>query len=287
MPGIAVDIGGTTTRVARFASPLAPSHALPGYEIVARFPTQVAYARQLDQLVALIGEAAGGQPAGVGISIGAQVARDGGGVLTAPNLRDYIGQPLVADLAARLGCPVRLAHDGVCGVLGEARFGALAPYERVAYLTVSTGTGAGIQLRHGAHPTTISIQIGHQILDGNPLLCLCGQVGCLETITGGRQIELREGHPPSEIADHAYWEAVAEKLAIGLVNLAQLTRVEAVAVSGGIALAHPWLVPRLRELVAARISDASLTVIAATLGEDAPLLGAVALLDTPHETIIH
>jgi glucokinase len=172
-------------------------------------------------------------------------------------------------------------------VLGEARYGALAPYERVAYLTISTGTGAGIQLRNGDRPTTISIQIGHQILDGNPLRCLCGQTGCLETITGGRQIELREGRPPSEIVDRAYWEGVAEKLATGLVNLAQLTRVEAVAVSGGIALAHPWLGPHLHKLVAARISDASLTILPALLGEDAPLLGAAILLGTPPETIIH
>jgi glucokinase len=223
----------------------------------------------------------------VGISICAQVARNGSGVLTAPNLRDYIGKPLADDLSAQLGCPVRLAHDGVCGVLAEAHLGALAPYERGAYLTLSTGTGAGIHLRNGSHETTISIQIGHQILDSNQLRCLCGQIGCLETITGGRQIELREGRPAAEIADSAFWERVADKLAIGLVNLAQLTRVEVVAVSGGISLAHPELRPRAQYSVNERISDASLRLVDAALGEDAPLVGARLLLKTPPETIIH
>jgi predicted NBD/HSP70 family sugar kinase len=280
---LAIDMGGTQTRVARFEDPESRH-----FTLLARIPTEVSYERQLDHLIEVIRvESAAGRLEGVGISVGAQVTRDGGSVLTAPNLRNYIGKPLVAELTARLGCPVRLAHDGVCGVLGEARFGALAGVERGAYLTISTGTGAGIRLCAGDRATTVSIQIGHQILDGNPRHCLCGQIGCLETITGGRQIALREGRSPAEITDPAFWEHVAAKLAIGLVNLAQLTRVEVVAVSGGIALAHPELRPRLQTLVDARISDASLVVLDAALGEDAPLIGAAVLLDTPPESIIH
>lgn len=279
----AADIGGTTTRLARFDGALGQ-----GYVPVARFATDASYAAQLDRLIALLrADSPDSALAGLGVAIGAQVSHDGRSVLTAPNLRDYIGRPLVDELAARLGCPVYLAHDGVCGVLAEARYGALAPYERVAYLTVSTGTGAGVRLRNGARATTISLQIGHQLLDGNHLRCLCGQIGCLETITGGRQIELRTGLPPAEIADPALWETVAEKLALGLVNLAQLTRVEVVAVGGGIAAAHPELRPRLGALVDARIRDASLRVLDAALGEDAPLIGAALLLETPAASIIH
>jgi hypothetical protein len=51
--------------------------------------------------------------------------------------------------------------------------------------------GAAFQLRKAQTVLTVSIEIGHQILDGNTLICLCGQVGCLETFTGGKQHELR------------------------------------------------------------------------------------------------
>ncbi|MBF6589476.1 MAG: ROK family protein [Ktedonobacterales bacterium] len=284
-PLLGIDLGGTTTRIGIFASPDAPR-----FTVLARFPTDADYGHALDQIAHETRRgmgAAWAQLAGVGVAIGAQVARDGQGVLTSPNLPDYVGRPLVADLAARLGCPVRLAHDGVCGVLAERRFGALLAYERAAYLTLSTGTGAAIHLRTAATALTISIQVGHQLLDGNPLPCLCGQVGCLETLTGGRQIALREGRPPAEIDDPLFWEGLAQKVALGLVNLAQLTRVEAVAVSGGIALARPALRPRLRELVSARLRDATLLVLDAALGEDAPLVGAAALLAEPEERILH
>lgn len=289
---LGIDIGGTTTRLGLFPAPDAPT-----YTPLARFATEPEYAAQIDCIAEFVArrvedyrerrDADHGALAGVGVAVGAQVARDGRGVLTAPNLPDYIGKPLADDLAARLGCPVRLAHDGVCGVLAERRFGALADEDRCAYLTVSTGTGAAIQLRNGAAALTVSIQVGHQILDGNPLPCLCGQVGCLETITGGRQIARRLGRPPEEIADPAFWALLAEKLAIGLVNLAQLTRVAVVALGGGIALQRPSLRAEVQARVDARLRDARLTLRDAALGEDAPLVGAALLPGTPEASIIH
>lgn len=277
---LALDIGGTQTRLAAFPHPTSVD-----YRPLAQFPTQMDYADQLDRVVAAWDGP--GLPRAVGVSIGAQVARDGRTVLTAPNLREYIGRPLTHDLAARLGCPVYLAHDGVCGVLAEHQRGALVGRDRCGYITVSTGTGAAVHLATTTSTLTISVQIGHQILDGNPLLCLCGQSGCLETITGGRQIALRTGHAPQEIGDPAFWDGVCEKLAIGLINLAQLTRVDVVALGGSIALRRRGLVPRVRELVAQRLRDATLEVRTAALGDDAPLAGAALLTELPEGAIVH
>ncbi len=138
-----------------------------------------------------------GRLVGVGISLGGRIARDGSSVLVAPNLRDYEGRPLVQEIAARCdGLPVRLAHDAVCGLLAERRLGALAGVERCAYLTLSTGTGCAVHLEApggGAAGVTLSIELGHQLLDQNARVCLCGQTGCLETYTGGRQLALRYG----------------------------------------------------------------------------------------------
>jgi len=246
-----------------------------------RFPTKPDYAAQL----AALAESLATAPAysAVGVSVGARVLADGSGVAFAPNLRDYEGRDLRGELAARLGVPVWLAHDTVCGLLAELRVGALAGRERCAYLTISTGTGAAVGLRD----RLISIEFGHQILDGNPRRCLCGQVGCLETYTGGRQITEQMGQPPEEITDPAFWETFADKLALGLVSLAQLTRVEVVAVGGGIALHQPALLPRVQALVAERIRGASLALVPAALGEDAPLIGAALLTTTDATTMVH
>jgi predicted NBD/HSP70 family sugar kinase len=317
---VAVDIGGTNTRIAIFPDP-AGSPACVSLDL---FHTEKRYERQLDRVVTAIrtikneasvtpdgmrseaqlihyqahqvsqqtnqvsGET---NPIRIGVSIGARLARDGGGVAVAPNLRDYEGRPFVRDLAERFGLPVHsacLAHDPVCGLLAERRFGVLQNADRCAYLTVSTGTGAAIYLgSDNAFGRALSIEFGHQILDGDTRACLCGQTGCLETYTGGQQLAERYGRPLEEIGDVAVWDALYDKLALGLVNLAQLTRIEIVALSGSIALKHERFLDELRERVEARLRGMTLRLELAALREQAPLVGAALLPETPAHAILH
>jgi predicted NBD/HSP70 family sugar kinase len=303
---IALDIGGTNTRVALFGDP-ARSLALTSLD---PFLTDERYARQLDQITLAISKITnqvslddssedilphdiGHQThvMRIGVSIGARVMRDGGGVAVAPNLRDYEGRPFARDLAERCGDSlqdVRLAHDPICGLLAERRFGVLRAADRCAYVTISTGTGAAVYLGSaGETGQALSIEFGHQTLDGDARACLCGQVGCLETYTGGRQLAQRYGRPLEEIAGAAVWDALYEKLALGLVNLAQLTRVEVVALSGAIALRHEGFVEEVRERVEKRLRGMALRLELAALGEQAPLIGAALLPDTPAHAILH
>ncbi len=291
---VAVDTGGTNTRVALVARQDGATPAVTVEEITT-FRTERDYdaqiARVADAIVAAQTRACerGGAVSGVGMSIGGRILRDGSGVAVAPNLPAYEGRPLTADLAERTGLCVRAAHDTVCGLLGELRYGALAGAERCAYLTLSTGLGAAIHLAgpNGAPGVSVSIEMGHQLLDGATRQCLCGQVGCLETFVGGRQLEMRHGAPLAALNDPLVWETLAEKLALGLVNLAQLTRVEVVAVGGAIALARLALLPQLQARVDARLRNMTLRIVPAALGERAPLIGAAALLDTEPGTILN
>ncbi len=279
---VGVDIGGTNTRIALFES-----LASPACRIIAKFPTQERYEEQIERIVKAIVDNQGVTVAGIGCSIAGRLAKDGRSVIVAPNLLTYVGRPFAQDIEEQCSCEVRLAHDAVCGLLAEKRFGNLQYVERCAYLTVSTGTGAAIRLSKEALALTSSIEIGHQILDSNSRLCLCGQVGCLETYTGGRQIALREGRSPAEITEPAFWETFCAKLALGLVNLTMLTRVEAVVLSGAIVLNKPHLLPQLQQQVNALLCDTKLTLSFAVLGENAPIVGAATLLAVPESTILH
>lgn len=281
-PFLAIDLGGSNTRLGLF-----PSLDAPDFTHLGSFPTQASYEGQLEHIEAVLREHAMAQPAGAGVSVAARVARDGRSIVFGPNLPEYLDRPIAADLETRLGCGVRLGHDTVCGLLGEKRFGALRAIERGAYLTISTGTGAAIQLGKGQAALTSSIEIGHQVLDGNERLCLCGQVGCLETYTGGRQLELRYGRPVAEFADLSFWQVFVSKLALGLLNLAQLTRIDAVAVSGAIALQNNFLLPMLQDKLDELLKGTRLTLLRAELGAHAPLIGAAALLAVPEEMILH
>ncbi len=275
-----IDIGGTNTRIALF-----DTLGTPQCRIIARFRTLPDYTQQMHHIITALQDIP--QLAGIGVSIGARIAKDGRSVVFGPNVPDYIGKPFAQDITNGFGCPIRLGHDTVCGLLGEKKFGSIQHDERCAYLTLSTGTGAALHLQKADMRLTISIEIGHQILDGNTLLCLCGQVGCLETYTGGKQLELRLGKPLTDITDPTFWETYSEKLALGLVNLKQLTKVETIAVSGGIVLSRPFLLERIQEHVNAHLRGTTLTLQPALLGENAPIVGAALLLETPEETILH
>lgn len=281
-PYLAIDLGGSNTRLGLFAALDSPAFTPLG-----EFPTCALYEEQLEHITTLIQQHGIVHLAGTGVSVAARVARDGRSVVFGPNLPAYLGRPLAADLEARLACPVRLGHDTVCGLLGERRFGILREVERCAYLTLSTGTGAAIQLGKSGTTLISSIEIGHQILDGNERLCLCGQVGCLETFTGGRQLELRYGRPLAELADPAFWRVFTSKLALGILNLAQLTRVEVVALGGAITLHNIFLVALLQEEIDTLLKGSRLRLCQAQLGAHAPLIGALSLLAVAESNILH
>ncbi len=279
---IGIDIGGTNTRIGLF-----PSFDAPAYTLLAKFPTHQEYERQLRAIGQVVQEQGLRGTAGIGVSIAARIAKDGQAVIFAPNLPGYVDKPFASELAALCAAPVRLAHDTVCGLLAEARFGVLRMVERCAYLTVSTGTGAAVQLGKAGSRLVSSIEIGHQILDGNSRKCLCGMTGCLETYTGGRQLELRYGQPVEHITERAFWETFVEKLAIGLVNLAQLTRIDVVAVSGAIALNRVSLLPALQKNIEQLLTPSTLELRLAKLGATAPLAGAALLPGIPENEILH
>lgn len=279
---LALDLGGSNTRLGLFASLDTPEFIALG-----SFSTCSSYSEQIEQIAAVLRERGIGRLSGVGVSIGARVARNGRSIVFGPNFLDYLNKPLAEDLETRLGCPARLGHDTVCGLLGEKRFGSLQGVERCAYLTLSTGTGAAIQLGKGEVALISSIEFGHQVLDGNERQCLCGQVGCLETFTGGRQLELRYGRPLAEFADTSFWQIFTAKIAPGLLNLAQLTRIDVVAVGGAIALHNPALLPMLQEKIDATLRGARLELRQAALDTHAPLIGAASLLAVSEETLLH
>src|SRR6266566_3201386 len=278
---IGVDIGGTNTRIGLFGS-----LDTPDFVHMEKFPTFQSYEEQLHHIIVAVRACNRNHLAGIGVSVAARIAKDGRSVIVAPNLPDYINKPFADDLFTRLKSPTRLAHDTVCGLLAEKKFGILQQIDRCAYLTVSTGTGAAIQLGKASTSLTSSIEIGHQIFDGNSLKCLCGQVGCLETFTGGRQITSRYGRSITQITDSAFWETFTDKLAIGLVNLAQLTRVDAVAISGAIVLNNSFLMPMLQQKVDTILKGAILELKQAALGEDAPIVGAAVLLEISEDEML-
>ena len=276
-----IDLGGTNTSIVTFAS-----LAVPQYTLVAQFPTDQDYARQLERILAAL-DRSGHQLEGVGMAIGAQLTPDGLAIEESWTMQAYVGHSIVSDVASATGVAVRAANDNVCGVLAETTLGVLQPWQRSAYLTVSTGTGAGIRLGKGNGSIAWLAQVGHHVvhMDGEP--CVCGQRGCVQTITGGQQFLRRYGRPAAEIQDEAVWREVTETLAVAIVNLSRIARVDAVCVSGGIGYNNAHIRARLAARVRALGPATGVRVCFPAFGEQAPVIGAALLLAEPDVTILH
>jgi fructokinase len=189
---IGIDLGGTKTEAI----------GLEGSRLVAarrRVTTPQDYMATLDSIARLVDdiEADAGCTGSVGVGIPGTVGRVTGLVKNA-NSTWLNGRPLLSDLEARLGRPVRVANDANCFTLSESIDGAGQGFETVFGIILGTGVGGGISIRERIHegPNQIAGEWGH-----NPLpwmteeeraaapACYCGRQGCVETFLSGPAFE--------------------------------------------------------------------------------------------------
>ncbi len=303
---LAVDIGATKTLVTvRDVQTLRDTW---GSGPVQRFPTPGDPLAAVDAVVhaaRTLARDAAGRIVAVGVVAPGPLDARTGVVDHSPNLgwRDV---PLVALLRERLEVPVVLDDDATAAALGEARFGAGRGADPFAYLTISSGVGAGVvtggRSLRGAHG--LAGEVGHLVVDPAGPRCGCGRRGDVEAYAGGASLgrRARATWPASRLADgtSAPRDAAGvfrmarggDPSALGLVEdavaavahaLAALSAVidpAVIAMGGSLALGQPGLRRRAstlaRQLVMAE-TGRGLTVVPAMLGEASCLAGAAAL----------
>lgn len=146
---VAIDIGGTNTRVALVNENL---------EITDRqqFSTNPENPGETLGKIADVIRNYGDKVVGVGMSCPGPLDLINGQILTPPNLRgDWQHLHVAQELSDRIGLPVYLNNDGNLAALAEAVIGEGKDYRFVQFLTVSTGIGAGFvidkNIYQGAH----------------------------------------------------------------------------------------------------------------------------------------
>jgi glucokinase len=232
----------------------------------------------------------------LGMGIPGWVDADSGVVSHAVNLgieRLELGHG-VADL---VDGPVRVDNDVNAAALGA--FALLEqPPDSMAYLNVGTGLAAGIVLdgRVWRGFRGIAGEVGHLPVDPDGIVCICGQIGCLETVASG--IALRGDWAGGDFATAlARGDAAALRARRLLVHgvtdavqvLFQTIGVETVVLGGGVVNNLDGVAESVRDELAAR---ASRSPFVASLGlaerlrvapneASIPAIGA-ALLAEPH-----
>lgn len=248
---------------------------------------------------------AGRAPAAVGVSFGGPVDYATGIVRLSHHVRGWENFPLRERLAAEFGAPAVVDNDANVAALGEHRFGAGRGVDDLLYVTVSTGVGGGWVL--GGRPWRghggMAGEIGHTIVDLDGPLCLCGKRGCVERLASGPYMAAdyvaRVGRPPGEkgrlgevtgqyVAEMAAaGDEVAQEilmrgagaLGAGLGNAANLINPQRFILGGGVTKAgEVWWAEVRRAARATGLPEIWFDIVPATLGDDAPLWGAVALV---------
>jgi glucokinase len=123
-----------------------------------------------------------------------------------PGIEDF---PLRERLEERVGVPVRCINDGAAATLAEWRFGAARGHDDVVGMTIGTGIGVGAII--GGRPLATKnlaggVSFGHATIDIDGRTCLCGNIGCAETLVSanavvGRMREYVARKVPSTITD--------------------------------------------------------------------------------------
>jgi predicted NBD/HSP70 family sugar kinase len=242
---------------------------------------------------------------GVGIALAGPIDHDNGALHPSDVLPGWVGVDVADEMEGRLKSPAYVDNDANLGALAEVTLGAGRNASFAAYVSISSGIGAGIIVEgrpYRGHRGTAG-EIGHFVVDPQGPICRCGNRGCLETLASGpallrlvqasrdEELTVKQMIELARDGDAGCRRAIADagqvvgRVVAGLVNLFSP---EMVVIGGDLGEAGDLLLDPLREAVrrdALPAAAAELRVVAGELGERANLLGALALvlMQSEHE----
>jgi fructokinase len=291
---LGVDLGGTKIEAAILEPDLTVSRRL-------RVPTERerGYAHIVERVAAVVDELRGDVPGCSRVGIGTPGSLSSRtGLVKNSNTTCLNGQPLAADLEARLGLGVRLENDANCFALAEALAGRGVGHEVVFGVILGTGVGGGFVFggRLWTGPQHIAGEWGHSAIDPRGPACYCGQRGCVETLLAGPALEdayrtaggascsaseiaalARTGEPAAAAVLDRYLDHFGRALA----NVISTLDPDVVVLGGGLSKLDV-LYDRGRDAVARYVFNDELRtpIVPNQLGDSAGVIGAALLAAT-------
>ncbi len=306
---IAVDLGGTQLRAARFDQDLT---LLQRESTLTR--ADLGPKHTIDEMQAFIRKVMPcdrGDVVGIGISSPGPLNPATGVIIAPPNLPGWRNVPLSDIITSEFALPVYVGNDANVAALAEASKGAAQGCRHVVYLTVSTGIGSGV-ISDGKLVTGragLAAELGHI-----PILIDGGEVTSIELEAAGPAIARRcrvqlEAGVKSAVLElvagdlHAIDAKVVgaaaargdslaveclahagHMIGLGIVTALLLYNPEIIVVGGGVTKTGELLFAPMRQAVQAHILDSAFTdglrIEPAALGDDVALVGAAALAAT-------
>jgi len=310
MSFIAVDIGGTQLRAASYPS----NSNRPIKEL--KIPTTHEGETVFDRVVALIESIWPDEAVeAIGAALPGPVDPYKGIILAAPNIQEWKNFPIADKLVDQFHVPVYVDNDANLACLAEWQFGAGIGHQHVLYLTISTGIGGGVisdsQILHGQRG--LAAEVGHMMIDPDGPACGCGGIGHVESFANGPSItryvreQIALGIPTTlsssseltakriakaaeegdELAQSAFARA-GSYLGMAIANYLVLYDPSIIILGGGVTQAGDLLIEPLKQSLKERVLHPryleGLVITKAALGDEAGLLGALALVKMKTQT---
>lgn len=288
---VAIDIGGTNTRVALVNEKL---------EITDRkqFATNPDDPRETLGEIAEVIKGYDCEITGIGMSCPGPLDVIRGQILTPPNLRgDWHHMYVARELESMVAVPVYLNNDGNLAALAEAVIGEGKDYRYVQFLTISTGIGSGFvidkNVYQGAHgwanevENTIMMQNGPShgsILPGGIEAISSGTAITLRAREAGMDVkhagEVNELALSGNETAQAIMEDAKTHLANFIAGIYNLVDPDIIILGGSVALKIEGFVQDVEELVKSKVYKEQrrfIKIRKSTLNEDSGLIGAAYL----------
>ncbi len=123
----------------------------------------------------------------IGIGLPGPVKFDQGVVISPPIMPGWDNYPVMNEISEKYNCSVFVDNDVNVMAIGEMNAGHGRYADNFIFVKVGTGIGAGIIINNRIYRGTRGSagDIGHIGVEGESVLCPCGNRGCLEMIAGG------------------------------------------------------------------------------------------------------
>ena len=301
LPALGIDVGGGSAKIGivSFAGEVLAQNTVVSDPNVSAAVLLDRYLETASRMQASLGIK---ELCGIGIGLPGHIDFAGGTTRlgNVPALDEF---PIVDYLSAKSGNTVYIENDATLAAVAEHRYGVGQGSKR--FLTVALGTGIGVGFIENGKPVHTANgtmgDIGHVIVDpSGERSCRQGCHGCLESVASALALEERyrvmrgSTHGLSTLFESAragdqeckhIIEEATQFIGAALVTWMHIFAPDRIAFAGGVSAAGEDLLGPIRTTVM-RLAMADYaskaTILQATLGSKAGLVGAAALCFSNH-----
>lgn len=216
---LGIDIGGTKTLVASLTNEGVITETF-------KFPTPEKYSHFLLELRHGLAHLKTQDFKAIGIGAPGKIDRQHGVFVRGSNLK-WKNKDLHTDVVRILHAPVVVENDAKLAALSEAML-LKEKFNRVLYITISTGIGAGVVINQTLDPDFLEIESGQAIFEHK------GRLLRWEEFASGKAIVKTFGKRAADINDQATWKTIVRYWSPGFSNVIATVQPEVIVVGGSV-----------------------------------------------------